>query len=170
MEALLLVIRGRWGVEAAEAICEGCNPLLCERTIGDVEAFCLWLGSSSDAASKCIASRCGPAECIPVDIWLVSERLRAPGEHCRLPYWAAFETVGFHDVSIVSRRAPGPVDVYVSPTLLGQLVVVRGCAGSTRELMDYIRVVERGIGAVTWAAYPVASSLCASALGGRAAR
>ncbi len=160
LEALLLLARNRWSVEAAEAVCSGCNPIVCERTLGDVEAICLWLGSSADAASKCIAARCGAAECIPLDIWLISDRLHAAYETCRLPYWLLVETIGFQDTSIVSRRAPGPVDVYMTPTLLGQMVVVRGCASEMSELEAYIELLERNLNAMTWTLYPVAGRLC----------
>ncbi len=160
LEALLLLARGRWAAEAAEAVCSGCNPLFCERTIGDVEAICLWLGASSDAASKCIGARCGPADCIPLDIWLMSDRVNAVYEPCRLPYWLIVETIGFHDTSIVSRRAPGPVDVYMTPTLLGQLVIVRGCAPGMNELDTYISMLEERLNAVTWVLYPVTRSIC----------
>ncbi len=160
MQALLLLLRGRWGAEAAARLCGECRPLYCERLSGDVEALCLWLGHGVEPAEACYRRVCAePYECIPLDTWLVTDE-PAAGASCPVPYWLLAETAGFTELSVFTRRAPGPADVYMTPTLIGQLVAVRGCASRLSELEAYIRSVESHEQVVAWVLYPVLSRLC----------
>jgi hypothetical protein len=158
VQVLLLVLRNRWAVEAAERICSECRPLLCERVIGDAEAICIWVGDAVEAAEACAKRLCGRADCISVEAWSAGEELIAPSG-CPLPYWLITETIGFQELSTYARHAPSPVDVYFTPTLLGQLVLVRGCSSSIRELNAYVARVTREP-VIAWVLYPVAASIC----------